>query len=1008
MSDDAALKKRPKRKAARIALAVALLGGVAVVGLYALRKPIAEHFVDQELTKRGVKGTYQLTQLDAYHQRLEHVVIGDPAHPDLTADWVELSTTLGLSTASVDLVRAGGVRVRGVLDNNDALHFGALDKFRSTELGPFKMPDIGLDLSDAQLAIATPYGFINARLDGKGNLAKNFEGKLGLEAPALAVSGCVLTSAAGQLQLDMRSGQAHIIGPIRGDAGACKGTKLTNPSVNADVTLTPDFKGAQGKVSLTSDKIMSPFLSQATNATGAAKGTPLAPFAVQYSKAVIALGAGMAVDAAFEHDPAQGTVIRRVTAHSTSGAAFALAEGGLLRISPAGKVGFDGQALLKGGGFPETQVALVGSLAAFQGKATIATLTAPNARLVTSPIAFSHDARGTHIETSAAFDGPIAGGVVRGLRLPIAGLIGAAGGFTLSNPCLPIAFDRLLISTLALGKTATTACMMDKGVRVASPHLTGSYGGQAMAVAASSATYNQASGALNLSEISGQIGAIKLNAADGRYSASSGQFVLNHIKAQTGPSKQETTLNADAISGAVRGSTASGHYTNVTGLIGNVPLALSNSSGIWRFTDGALTMNGNLNVADIPPKNADPRDKTAPTKRFNPLISNDVVLRYANEQITAAGTLNEPKTGAFVAKVNISHSLKSSVGDAQIVIKQMPLLNFTNAVQAGAKGLQPEMLTPITNGVVTYVYGSISGEGRIHWSDKGVTSDGAFDTQNMDFFSASLGQVYGLKGKIVFTDLLGLVTAPNQVVTMKSVNPGVVVNDGEVHYRLLADNKAEIEGGTFPLAGGRLIIEPTVLDLSEKAERRITFRVDGIDAGKFLNDYKFEDIAATGIFDGELPLIFDSHGGRIEAGRLAVRDAGGTVSYVGPVSNASLGKYGKLAFDALKSIKYRGLTIDLNGALDGEMISLVKLSGTNQAPLTAQKSYFLKQVTGIPFKFNIRITAPFRSLFNTAKNLQDPSDLVQQTLPKNLKASAPPRPDTIKKPVNPPATSIQN
>jgi hypothetical protein len=332
----------------------------------------------------------------------------------------------------------------------------------------------------------------------------------------------------------------------------------------------------------------------------------------------------------------------------------------------------------------------------------------------------------------------------------------------------------------------------------------------------------------------------------------------------------------------------------------------------------------------------------------------------------------------------------------------MPLLSF-------GKALQPDALTRIAGGgTLANVYGAISGAGHIHWTNKGVTSDGEFDTNHMDLFSAAAGQIYGLKGRIVFTDLLGMVTAPNQVVTMASVNPGVIVNNGEIRYRLLPGNKVEIEGGTFPLAGGQLVIEPTVLDLSESAERRMTFRVDGVDAGKFLNDYKFEDVSATGIFDGTLPLVFNVNGARIESGRLAVRDAGGVVSYVGPVSNASLGKFGKLAFDALKSIKYRGLTIDLNGPLDGEMVTLVKLSGTNQVPLSGQKSYFLKQITGIPFKFNIQIRAPFRSLFNTAKNLQDPSDLVQQTLPKNLKASAapsttPPAP----LPVHPADSSVQ-
>jgi hypothetical protein len=85
------------------------------------------------------------------------------------------------------------------------------------------------------------------------------------------------------------------------------------------------------------------------------------------------------------------------------------------------------------------------------------------------------------------------------------------------------------------------------------------------------------------------------------------------------------------------------------------------------------------------------------------------------------------------------------------------------------------------------------------------------------------------------------------------------------------------------------------------------------------------------------------------------------------------------------------------------MVTLVKLSGTNESPKSAKRSYLLKQITGIPFKFNIRISAPFRSLFNTAKNLDDPSALVQGDLPANLKASAPPPSPAV----HPPAIPIQ-
>ena len=51
-------------------------------------------------------------------------------------------------------------------------------------------------------------------------------------------------------------------------------------------------------------------------------------------------------------------------------------------------------------------------------------------------------------------------------------------------------------------------------------------------------------------------------------------------------------------------------------------------------------------------------------------------------------------------------------------------------------------------------------------------------------FAAAFGPVKGASGTVVFTDLLGLTTAPGQVLAVQSVNPGIEANDGSAREQV--------------------------------------------------------------------------------------------------------------------------------------------------------------------------------------------------------------------------------
>jgi hypothetical protein len=204
-----------------------------------------------------------------------------------------------------------------------------------------------------------------------------------------------------------------------------------------------------------------------------------------------------------------------------------------------------------------------------------------------------------------------------------------------------------------------------------------------------------------------------------------------------------------------------------------------------------------------------------------------------------------------------------------------------------------------------------------------------------------------------------------------------VVN-GTVRYQLLPGQLVKIEEGRWPFMGGELILQETVINVGRPSPKRLTFRVVGLDANRFVQSFGFKEITAEGVFDGVLPMIFDENGGRIVGGRLDSRLPGGRLAYNGVINKANLGTAGNLAFEALRDLRYRSMIIRLDGDLAGEFGTRLTIDGVALAG-TTRTQRFIRGVFNVPLKFNVNIRGPFRALIATAKSMRDPRALITST-----------------------------
>ena len=1000
---------------------------IAAVVLWIWRKPIADDYIRDDLARRGVTATYTLDRVGFRTQQVSNLSIGDPANPDLTVRNATIQLRIQWN-GSVEVYRvvARGVRLKGRLLPDGRVSWGQIDKLLPPPSGrPFRLPDLTVDLQDTRIALATPYGRMGFAVAGQGNLAGGFAGKLAASSPGLDLGTCQLDRFRAYVDIGVSGRRPNVKGPIGSQGLICPASdlRLAQPRMEIDssfaegfdrfdgggrLTMTSfeagenglanvvsnlTFRGtparALGRIDLAAqqarlDRILAgrtrfrgryaldteagaltalgdyeagsvrveqSLFAMMTDPLASLEGTPLGPIGAALANAIRRAAGQFDVDGSLRLvNRRGGGAIRIESANGAapSGARVQVNGGdGVTYYWPSGRLRIDGNIATGGGGLPDTRIVLrqPRSGGPMSGQADIGPMAYGGSRLALSTVRFAARPDGwTDVNTVALLSGPFSGGRVSNLRIPISGRFGQGGTLRFGERCLDTGFASLSAGSLVLGPTRLPICPDGGAILRKNEGGSLAVGGQARNLA-----------------LRGRLGQspFGLDAALIRFTES--RFDANSLRTRMGRTEAPVLINASRLQGSFAGGAMGGSFAGGDAIIGTVPLTLTEASGDWRMRDGDLTVDGGLLLSS----------RSEPPN-FYPLRSENVHFALADGMIRTTGTLNHPASGARVSDVTIAHNLSTGTGNA---VLDVPGISF-------GPGLQPEELTRLTEGVIALVQGGLSGQGRIAWTGEGkVTSTGDFTVHDMDL-AASFGPITGMTGTIHFIDLLGMQTAPGQLVTLQSINPGILVENGVLRYQLLPDNLVKVERGEWPFMGGQLILQETILNFGRPSPKRLTFEVVGLDAKTFVDSMGFKELSATGRFDGVLPMIFDDEGGRIVGGRLDSREGGGTLAYNGVVNRANLGMIGGFAFDALRDLRYRSMIIRLDGFLDGEFATRMAIQGVGLGNTSTQQ--FLRSVNRIPFNFNVTIKGPFRALIATAKSFRDPTQVIAPALPRPL------------------------
>lgn len=1004
---------RPRR-ARRIALILAAIVVFALAAVWLARERIAGNVISGQLETMGLPATYQIERIGPRLQVLRNVVVGDPRRPDLTIERLEAAIEPRWNGPAIGAVRLVRPRFYGTF-RDGKLSFGKLDPvlFGKRDGSRFRLPDMTLAIEDGRGLIEGDPGAVGVKLQGGGHLRGGFKGVLAAVAPRLAAGGCAAAPATFYADVTIAAERPQLVGPLRAAQISCPtaGLALRNAAARVDVTFDRALEGADGRIGLTAGALRFgggriagivgesrfAFRRQALTlhydlSARGLEGSQVAARSLRVDGAMRSdagftrldvdgdlagegLRLGGAADAALASAARAGAgtlaepllarlraALRREGAASRLVASFQLRREratASLVIPQAALHGGSGATLLSvsrfqltaegngpprlGGNFATGGVDLpriAGRLERQAGgglimRMTMAPYAAGTARLAVPSLALVQTRGGAlGFSGKAQLSGALPGGSAQGLVLPLRGDWSPTRGLALWRSCTTLRFDRLAFANLTVERRALLLCPPRGGA----------------IVRADADGFRVAAGAPSL-DVAGRLGRTPIRIRSGALGiAVPGVLKARAVDVALGPAGTASRFRIDSLDARI-GRDIAGTFAGSEVRLAAVPLDLLAAAGGWRYAGGRLTLsNGAFRLED---RRAD--------DRFRPLVARGATLTLADNVISADALLREPASEREVVRAAIRHDLSSGIGHADLGVDGVVF----------DQRLQPDTLTPLALGVVANARGTLRGKGRIDWNPKVLTSTGRFSTDSLDF-AAVFGPVKGAAGTIEFSDLLGMVTPPGQELRVASINPGIEVNDGIVRYRLLPDSVLAVEDARWPFMNGTLTLRPVTMNLGIAETRRYTLAIEGLDAARFVTRLELANLSATGTFDGTLPLVFDENGGRIEGGALRSRPPGGNVAYVGELTYKDLSAMANFAFDALRSLDYREMTIALDGAIEGELVTRVRFFGVTQG-VGAKRNFLTERVGKLPIQFNVNLRAPFLKVVSSFKSLYDPA-----------------------------------
>jgi hypothetical protein len=296
-----------------------------------------------------------------------------------------------------------------------------------------------------------------------------------------------------------------------------------------------------------------------------------------------------------------------------------------------------------------------------------------------------------------------------------------------------------------------------------------------------------------------------------------------------------------------------------------------------------------------------------------------------------------PDAGGVTLTVTGRYTPDSGSGRFEVV---------TSPIDFGPQ-LQPKALLPALEGL-DKVSGRVEGRTRFDLKGGDLSGSGRLVLKDVGFQVGGT-VVQGLQGTLQLSSLLPPRTPKDQILTVKSVDPGLPMQNMTIRLRLVQTKAGRvavrIERLDAQTLGGAVIISDAVIEPAAK-RHAINVQLSNLDLEALLRQIDLEGLSGTGRLSGMLPLAIEDGAVSIQDGGLAAQ-GGGVIRYRSDTAQEALKRGGEqvdLMMRALRDFRYDEFSTGVDMTEAGYVRLRLTMQGYNPAVLE-----------GYPFRFNITL-----------------------------------------------------